>query len=101
MPLPEVDYGNPVLDLKFHDAVQPRRLSASRRRMGFGLGLPDPADPNRFKTKLTYDEYGRTNNVCVRIGQTSPIEYLLGGSNRARGSSPSSRSWARTARATG
>ena len=35
--------------------------------MRFGLGIPDPANPNEFKTRLIYDEYGRTCNVCVRI----------------------------------
>ena len=46
--------------------------------MTFGLGLPDPADPKKFKTKLTYDDFGRTCNVCVRIGQKPDFEYLWG-----------------------
>ena len=75
--IPAVDYEHPVLDLKFHDAPQPNDFVPSAS-MTFGLGLPDPSDPKKFKTKLTYDEFGRTNNVCVRIGQKPDYEYLWG-----------------------
>ena len=77
-PVPEIDYANPVLDVNFHDKLQPKDEFLPAPRMTFGLGLPDPADPNRFKTKLTYDPFGRTNNVCVRIGNKPDFEYLWG-----------------------
>jgi hypothetical protein len=67
-PLPEVDYAHPVLAVKFHDAVQPDDF-VKTPSMRFGLGLPDPKDPKAFRTKLTYDDLGRTGNVCVRIGR--------------------------------
>jgi hypothetical protein len=44
--------------------------------MTFGLGVPDKSNPGKFKSKLTYDDLGRTCNVCVRIDRT--IEYLFG-----------------------
>ena len=44
--------------------------------MRFGIGTPDPKDPKKFLTKLTYDEFGRTNNVCVRVDRTA--EFLWG-----------------------
>jgi hypothetical protein len=74
-PLPEVDYKHPVLDVQFHDAPLPGdflRIPTMR----FGLGRPDPKNPNKFETKLIYDEFGRTCNVCVRVNKT--IEYLWG-----------------------
>jgi hypothetical protein len=74
-PLPEIDYANPLLDLRFHEAVLPGDY-LSRPSMRFGLGMPDPADKKKFKTKLIYDEHGRTCNVCVRID--SKFEYLWG-----------------------
>jgi len=75
--LPAVDYDHPVLGLKFHDALQPNDFLPAPS-MRFGLGTPDLADPKKFKTKLVYDEFGRTNNVCVRIGQKPDAEYLWG-----------------------
>src|SRR5205823_5045415 len=41
--------------------------------MRFGLLISDPGDRKRFK-KLTYDEYGRTSNTCVRVDGD---EFLL------------------------
>ena len=74
-PLPEVDYAHPVLDVQFHDApIQGDYMRVPTMR--FGLGTPDPKDPAKFKTRLIYDEYGRTCNVCVRVNKT--IEYLWG-----------------------
>ncbi len=94
VPLPEIDYGNPVLAVKFHDVLQPMDFLPAPR-MGFGLGVSDPSDRSHFKTRLVYDEFGRTNNVCVQIGKTNPIEYLWG-QDSARGSRPSKKTWART-----
>jgi hypothetical protein len=74
-PVPVVDYDHPVLDLRFHDAVLPGDFLTTPT-MRFGLGIPDPKDPAKFKTKLIYDDYGRTCNVCVRVDKTT--EYLLG-----------------------
>ncbi len=73
--IPEIDYAHPVLDLRFHDAVLPGDFVAATT-MRFGLGVPDPKDPGKFKTKLIYDESGRTCNVCVRIDKTN--EFMLG-----------------------
>jgi hypothetical protein len=74
-PMPEVDYANPVLDLQFHDQVRPGDyLNAPTMR--FGLGIPDPKDKSKFKTKLVYDASGRTCNALVRIDKS--IEYMLG-----------------------
>jgi hypothetical protein len=74
-PLPEIDYDHPVVDLRFHDGAL-RGDFVPATTMTFGLGVPDPKDTKKFKTKLIYDEYGRTCNVCVRIDKK--IEYLLG-----------------------
>lgn len=73
-PLPEVDYANPRLALRFHEAIVPDGFSLTPS-MRFGLGLPDPADPKKFKTKLIFDEYGRTCNVVVRV---DGVDYLWG-----------------------
>jgi hypothetical protein len=74
-PVPQVDHAHPVLDLHFHDAVLPQDFLTTPT-MRFGLGIPDPKDPAKFKTRLIYDDYGRTCNVCVRIDKS--VEYLLG-----------------------
>jgi len=74
-PLPEIDYANPLVDVRFHDKVEPNDF-VPQVTMTFGLGVPDPKDKSKFKTKLIYDEYGRTCNVCVRMDKS--IEYLLG-----------------------
>ena len=75
VPLPEVDYANPRLGVRFHDAILPDDFVSSPS-MRFGLGLPDPSDPKKFKTKLIFDEHGRTCNVVVRVDRT--IDYLWG-----------------------
>jgi hypothetical protein len=70
--LPPID-PKPRVELKFHDAVQNNDfLNAASMR--FGVLMPDPSDPKKFK-KLTYDEFGRTSNTCVRV---DGIEFLLG-----------------------
>jgi hypothetical protein len=74
-PLPEIDYAHPRLDLHFHDAA-PAGDWVDTPTMRFGLGIPDPNDPTKFKTRLIFDEYGRTCNVCARVDKT--IEYLVG-----------------------
>jgi hypothetical protein len=64
------------IELKFHsellgnDYVQPPYGPTMR----FGVLMPDPSDPKKVK-KLTYDEWGRTCNTCVRIGT---FDFLLG-----------------------
>jgi hypothetical protein len=75
MPPPEIDYAHPLLDLHFHDAPVPGDF-ISAASMRFGLGVPDPKNPGKFKTKLVFDEYGRTCNVVVRVDRS--IEYLFG-----------------------
>jgi hypothetical protein len=75
-PVPAVDYAHPVLDLHFHDALLPQNEFLTTPTMRFGLGIPDPKDPAKFKTRLIYDDYGRTCSVCVRIDKS--VEYLLG-----------------------
>ena len=72
VPLPEVDYANPRLAVRFHEAILPNEFVPSPS-MRFGLGLPDPADPKKFKTKLTFDEYGRTCNVVVRVDRIDSL----------------------------
>jgi hypothetical protein len=74
-PLPEVDYDHPILDVRFHD-VLPQGDFVGKPSMRFGLGITDPKDQSRFQTRLIFDEYGRTCNVCVRIDKH--IEYLFG-----------------------
>jgi hypothetical protein len=73
--LPDIDYAQPVLDFRFHDAPVPGDFVPAAS-MRFGLGVPDPKAPGKFKTKLTYDDYGRTSNVIIRIDNT--IEYMFG-----------------------
>lgn len=66
-PLPEIDFANPLLDVRFHDALQQSGEFVGTPSMRFGLGVPDPKDPKKFKTKLIYDDVGRTCNVCIRV----------------------------------
>jgi len=73
--VPPID-PKPRIELKFHaeplanDFIQPP-FGATMR---FGVLMPDPGDPKKFK-KLTYDEFGRTSNTCVRVGT---YDFLLG-----------------------
>lgn len=76
-PIPEIDFANPALDVKFHDAVLPGDFVPAPN-MTFGLGIPDSSDAKKFKTKLTFDDYGRTCNICVRIGRNPDDGYLWG-----------------------
>lgn len=75
--LPEVDHANPALKVQFHEAVLPLKEFIKDPSMRFGLGTPDPKDPKSFKSRLIYDEYGRTCNVCVRVDDAA-AEYLWG-----------------------
>jgi hypothetical protein len=75
-PLPDVDWAQPRLAAHFHESAQKNEFVTPVPSMRFGLGLPDPSSPKKFKTRLTYDEFGRTNNVVVRVDKT--IEYLWG-----------------------
>ncbi len=73
--LPDVDYDHPSFQLRFHEeASASDRVPAASMR--FGLGVPDPKDPSRFKSRLIYDDKGRTCNVCVRIDKKR--DFLLG-----------------------
>jgi hypothetical protein len=58
-----------------HDKVQPNDF-VNTPSMRFGLGIPDPGDRSKFKTKLIYDEFGRTCNVAVMVNKS--VEYLWG-----------------------
>jgi hypothetical protein len=70
---------NPYIEVRFHDGKKgddaDRALPDPTMR--FGLMMPrekDPAVPDKMK-RLTYDEFGRTNNTCLRIDGS---EYLFG-----------------------
>jgi hypothetical protein len=77
-PVPaEVDYEHPVLALRFHDTVLPLDLVPAPT-MTFGLGVPDSKDASKFKTKLVYDDYGRTCNVMVQIDKNAGLQYIVG-----------------------
>jgi hypothetical protein len=76
-PMPEIDYANPLLDLKFHQ-VPERGDYVPTPSMRFGLTTPDPENPKKV-LKLIYDEFGRTCNVCVQVD--SNIEYMWGTEN--------------------
>jgi hypothetical protein len=73
--LPDVDYDHPPFQLRFHeDASATDRVPAASMR--FGLGVLDPKNPSRFKSRLIYDDKGRTCNVCIRIDNKR--DFLLG-----------------------
>jgi hypothetical protein len=74
---PEVDWKHPVLGLQFHESLRQLDLLPAPT-MRFGLGIPDPKDPNHFKTRLVYDERGCTCNVMVRIDRNPALEYMVG-----------------------
>jgi hypothetical protein len=65
----------PVLALRFHDGPTTDRLKVPAGTMSFGLTLRDTAGRDRQGKRLTFDEKGRTNNVCVRI---DGLDYLFG-----------------------
>jgi hypothetical protein len=70
---------NPFLEVRFHDGKKgddaDRALPDPTMRFGLVmLRDKDPAVPDKLK-RLTYDEYGRTNNTCLRV---DGAEHLLG-----------------------
>jgi hypothetical protein len=72
----------PYLALRFHDTPQRGVTPPMARRLGgatmrFGLVMarePIPNKPDKFK-KLTFSEYGATNNTCLRVDGK---EFLFG-----------------------
>ncbi len=80
--LAEPDVGlvdpNPLIEIRFHDG--PKSDTADKMpepTMRFGLIMlreNDPAQPGHAK-RLTYDEYGCSNNTCVRVDGE---DYLFG-----------------------
>ncbi len=77
-PPPTVDWEHPVLALKFHDKLQGPGDLLQVPTMRFGLGTPDPKDPSAFKTKLVFDPFGRTCNVCVRVDNDAASRISVG-----------------------
>ena len=78
----EVDSGgaidpDPYLAIRFHDGPKEKDDKMPVPTMRFGLVMlreKDPEHPDRPK-KLTFDEWGRTNNTCVRVDGK---DYLFG-----------------------
>jgi hypothetical protein len=67
----------PHLALRPHLGETSRPDAMIRPTMRFGLVLPDRIDPNdagRLK-RLTFDEWGRSNNTCLRV---DGVEVLFG-----------------------
>jgi hypothetical protein len=66
---------NPYLEIRFHDG--PKDKDMPKPTMRFGLVMlreKDPKHPDRLK-KLTFDDWGRTNNTCLRVDGK---DYLFG-----------------------
>jgi hypothetical protein len=61
---------DPLIAVQLHDGPQKVRPEVMPRpTMRFGVVLTrekDPADPTRPR-RLTFDEWGRTNNTCLRV----------------------------------
>ncbi len=74
---------NPYLAIRFHDGPKEADREKDPMRdptMRFGLVMlreKDPAHPERLK-KLTFDEWGRTNNTVLRVDGK---DYLFGQPN--------------------
>jgi hypothetical protein len=70
----------PYLAIRFHDGPKEQNKEDEKMReptMRFGLVMlreKDPEHPDRLK-KLTFDEWGRTNNTCLRVDGE---EFLFG-----------------------
>jgi hypothetical protein len=72
-----VDWDHPVIDVQFHDVIQPNDfVRPASMRFGLGKPNPNPNDPKHFTTRLVYDPWGRTCNVCFRVDRTQ--EFLWG-----------------------
>jgi hypothetical protein len=59
----------PYLAIRFHDGPKESDNKMPIPTMRFGLVMlreKDPDHPDRLK-KLTFDEWGRTNNTCLRV----------------------------------
>jgi hypothetical protein len=71
---------NPHLALRIHDGPKQNRPEVMPRpTMRFGLVMMrelNPAEPGRLK-RLTFDEWGRSNNTCLRV---DGAEVLFGDS---------------------
>ncbi len=68
---------DPYLAIRFHDGPKERDDKMPEPTMRFGLVMlreKDPEHPDRLK-KLTFDEWGRTNNTCLRVDGK---DYLFG-----------------------
>jgi hypothetical protein len=62
---------NPYIAVQFHDGLKPGDVKNAMPdpSMRFGILMTrehDPKDPKKFK-RLTFDDWGRTNNTCLRI----------------------------------
>lgn len=71
---PELIDPTPRVLLQFHDG--PKKGpddEMPRPTMRFGLGIPEAGAPGLLKTKLTFDEWGRSNNTCVRLDGTEAL----------------------------
>ncbi len=82
-PPPRLADPNPYLKLGIHDGPKQNRPDVMpRATMRFGLMLArevDPTDAARLK-RLTFDEWGRTNNTCIRIDGADVLFGELPGS---------------------
>jgi hypothetical protein len=60
---------NPLIEARFHDGPKDEKDEGVPATMRFGLVMlreRDPAHPDKPK-KLTFDEWGRSNNTCLRV----------------------------------
>jgi hypothetical protein len=60
---------DPYIAIRFHDGPKEQDDKMPMPTMRFGLVMlreKDPEHPDRLK-KLTFDEWGRTNNTCLRV----------------------------------
>jgi hypothetical protein len=60
---------DPFIAIRFHDDTQNDNVKMHGASMRFGLVMlraKDPTQANRLK-RLTFDEWGRSNNTCLRI----------------------------------
>jgi hypothetical protein len=76
---------NPYIAVQFHDGPKDKDADFKVPSMRFGLLMTrerDPKDNTKFK-RLTFDDWGRTNNTCLRIDNND----VLFGYKPARGTS--------------
>jgi hypothetical protein len=76
---------NPFIEVRFHDGKKgdDADVQMPNPTMRFGLVMLRDKDPvaHDKPKRLTYDEWGRTNNTCLRVDGG---EYLFGGTDAAR-----------------